>query len=65
MDGVCGPRGRQRQGYTAVPRAGDAVARRETFDAGLRAHMLKIYNYMASGVMLTGESGHVTGVYEA
>ena len=44
----------QRQGYTAVPRAGDAVARRETFDAGLRAHMLKIYNYMASGVMLTG-----------
>jgi uncharacterized protein len=24
------------------------------FDAGLRAHMLKVYNYMASGVLLTG-----------
>lgn len=24
------------------------------FDAGLRAHMLKVYNYMASGVFLTG-----------
>jgi uncharacterized protein len=29
---------------------GGAVA----FDAGLRAHMLKVYNYMASGVLLTG-----------
>ena len=37
----------QRQGFGSVPRAGDAVARQETFDAGLRAHMLKIYNYMA------------------
>ena len=44
----------QRQGFGSVPRAGDAVARQETFDAGLRAHMLKIYNYMASGVLLTG-----------
>ena len=24
------------------------------FDAGLRAHMLRVYNYMASGVLLTG-----------
>lgn len=24
------------------------------FDAGLRSHMLRIYNYMASGVLLTG-----------
>ena len=23
-------------------------------DEGLRAHMLKVYNYMASGVLLTG-----------
>jgi len=44
----------QRQGFGTVPRAGDAVARRETFDAGLRAHMLSIYNMMASGVLLTG-----------
>ena len=24
------------------------------FDAGLRKHMLRVYNYMASGVLLTG-----------
>ncbi|HEX8216487.1 MAG TPA: BAX inhibitor (BI)-1/YccA family protein, partial [Allosphingosinicella sp.] len=24
------------------------------FDAGLRRHMLSVYNYMASGVLLTG-----------
>ncbi|WP_369025765.1 Bax inhibitor-1/YccA family protein [Qipengyuania sp. RANM35] len=44
----------QRQGFGTVPRAGDAVARQDTFDAGLRKHMLSIYNYMASGVLLTG-----------
>lgn len=36
--------------YRSVPRAGGAV----TFDAGLRQHMLSIYNYMTSGVLLTG-----------
>ncbi len=30
------------------------LAGRTTFDAGLRRHMLSIYNYMASGVLLTG-----------
>ncbi|MGB7404474.1 MAG: Bax inhibitor-1/YccA family protein [Pacificimonas sp.] len=35
-------------GGTAVPRAG------ERFDAGLRKYMLSVYNYMASGVLLTG-----------
>jgi len=30
--------------------AGQEVA----YDAGLRAHMLKVYNYMASGILLTG-----------
>ncbi|HEU4820017.1 MAG TPA: Bax inhibitor-1/YccA family protein [Qipengyuania sp.] len=44
----------QQTGFSSVPRAGDAVARRATYDMGLRAHMLKIYNYMASGVLLTG-----------
>lgn len=44
----------QRTGFGSVPRAGDAVARRATYDMGLRAHMLKIYNYMTSGVLLTG-----------
>jgi hypothetical protein len=37
--------------YTAAPGFGDrAVA----IDAGLRAHMIRVYNYMASGVALTG-----------
>ncbi|MFA6219384.1 MAG: Bax inhibitor-1/YccA family protein [Erythrobacter sp.] len=44
----------QKQGFGSVPRAGDAVARQQTFDLGLRRHMLSIYNYMASGVLLTG-----------
>ena len=33
---------------------GPATAVRESYDAGLRAHMLAVYNYMASGVLLTG-----------
>lgn len=45
---------RTRQDFGSVPRAGGDVASRETFDAGLRKHMLSIYNYMASGVLLTG-----------
>ena len=44
----------RRTGATSVPRAGDAVSRQTTFDAGLRQHMLSIYNMMASGVLLTG-----------
>ena len=42
-----------RQGFGTAPdltTAGQGV----TFDEGLRKHMLKIYNYMASGVLLTG-----------
>ena len=41
-------------GFGSVPHAGGAVARQATYDMGLRAHMLKIYNYMCSGVLLTG-----------
>jgi FtsH-binding integral membrane protein len=37
-------------GFGSVPSSGDTV----TYDAGLRSHMLKIYNYMASGVLLSG-----------
>ena len=33
---------------------GNSVARGEAFDAGLRSYMLSVYNYMASGVLLTG-----------
>ena len=35
-------------------RSGDLSGVGTTFDAGLRQHMLSIYNYMASGVLLTG-----------
>ncbi|MEM1133636.1 MAG: Bax inhibitor-1/YccA family protein [Pseudomonadota bacterium] len=41
--------GSQQPGQTY---AGDV--RSEAFDAGLRSYMLSIYNYMASGVLLTG-----------
>ncbi len=30
------------------------VADQATFDAGLRAHMVRVYNYMASGLVLSG-----------
>ncbi len=33
---------------------GTGTATSAEFDEGLRSHMLKIYNYMASGVLLTG-----------
>lgn len=41
-------------GFGSVPRAGGDVASRTTFDAGLRKYMLSIYNYMTSGILLTG-----------
>ena len=41
-------------GFGAAPTSSGDVADRVTFDAGLRKHMLSIYNYMASGVLLTG-----------
>jgi uncharacterized protein len=31
-----------------------AAARSDAYDAGLRSYMLSVYNYMASGVLLTG-----------
>ncbi len=43
-----------RQGLGASPSLTGDVATRTTFDAGLRRHMLSIYNYMTSGVLLTG-----------
>ncbi|MEX0299492.1 MAG: Bax inhibitor-1/YccA family protein [Kordiimonas sp.] len=39
--------------YNTAYRAGTATQTAE-FDEGLRAYMLKVYNYMASGVLLTG-----------
>ncbi len=43
-----------RQGFGVSPNLSGDVATRTTFDAGLRSHMLSIYNYMTSGVLLTG-----------
>ncbi len=39
---------------TAGAAAAPVGAREAAFDAGLRSYMLSVYNYMASGVMLTG-----------
>lgn len=38
----------------AYPRATGVAAGDATYDAGLRSYMLSVYNYMASGVLLTG-----------
>ena len=42
------------RGFGASPSLSGTSTRGEVFDAGLRRHMLSIYNYMASGVMLSG-----------
>jgi hypothetical protein len=53
---------------TAAPHmAGTAGREGVAFDAGLRSHMLSVYNYMASGVLLTGIVAYalaLTGVAE-
>ena len=41
-------------GFGMSPGQTGDLAGATTFDAGLRKHMLSIYNYMASGVLLTG-----------
>ncbi len=45
---------RDAQRMGSVPRAGGDVAGRVSYDEGLREHMLSIYNYMTSGILLTG-----------
>ncbi|NCP15089.1 MAG: Bax inhibitor-1/YccA family protein [Sphingomonadales bacterium] len=45
---------RNAQRLGSVPRAGGDVAGRAGYDEGLRKHMLSIYNYMGSAVLLTG-----------
>lgn len=46
--------------YNTAYRAGTATQTAE-FDEGLRQYMLKVYNYMASGVLLTGIVAMVFG----
>ena len=41
------------QDFNAFNRAG-TIADQATFDVGLRAHMIRVYNYMASGLALSG-----------
>ena len=41
-----------RPGASAFPT--DTTIGTDTFDAGLRRYMLSVYNYMASGILLTG-----------
>lgn len=41
--------------------AGTVARTAEAFDAGLRAYMLRVYNYMASGLALTGIFAYVVG----
>ena len=43
-----------RTGFGASPSLDGTTAGRAGYDMGLRRHMLSIYNYMASGVLLTG-----------
>jgi len=45
---------RVQPGFGASPRLNGELAGRATYDVGLRRHMLSIYNYMASGVLLSG-----------
>jgi len=39
------------------------AARTVAVDAGLRAHMIRVYNYMAGGVALTGAVAYLTNLY--
>jgi FtsH-binding integral membrane protein len=39
------------------------AARTAAVDAGLRAHMIRVYNYMAGGVALTGVVAYFTNMY--
>jgi FtsH-binding integral membrane protein len=41
-------------GFGASPSLNGAAIGRATYDQGLRRHMLSIYNYMASGILLSG-----------
>ena len=43
-----------RPGFGASPSFDGRTAGKAGYDTGLRKHMLSIYNYMASGVLLTG-----------
>lgn len=49
------PQPTRQGGFGASPSLnGELIGKAGTYDQGLRRHMLSIYNYMASGVLLSG-----------
>ena len=49
--------------FRAYPGAGSAATAAAQVDAGLRAYMLQVYNWMASGLALTGIVAYVCNAY--
>ena len=49
--------------YRSYPGAGGAAASAASVDVGLRAYMLRVYNWMASGLLLTGIVAYVCNSY--
>ncbi|MEX3916354.1 Bax inhibitor-1 family protein [Paraburkholderia sp. BR10872] len=52
--------------FTGHGRSGDLQRGWEEGDSGLRRHMLRVYNYMAGGLLLTGVisyGGAASGIY--
>ena len=53
--------------FRTYPAAGGAATSAATIDVGLRSYMLRVYNWMASGLMLTGIVAYVvanTSLYD-
>jgi len=42
------------QDFSTFGRGGGVIADQASFDVGLRQHMIRVYNYMASGLALSG-----------
>jgi len=49
--------------FRAYPGAGSAASQAASLDAGLRAYMMHIYNWMASGLLLTGIVAYACNAY--
>ena len=49
--------------FRAYPGAGSAALSAASIDAGLRAYMLHVYNWMASGLLLTGAVAYACSAY--
>ena len=49
--------------FRAYPGAGNAASTAASVDAGLRTYMLHVYNWMASGLLLTGIVAYACNAY--